>query len=1045
MEYKEVRKKEGTTPEHTMQFVSRMRGKRDIRALTVEEFTDLVKEKKCTPGFTHQEYLTGDTRVRPYYDWDAKYQAVPEDLDFEKKVHLRDFKKVVEKLHPGERVVFAQRHGYLEEGKSYKISYRAFVCDSVMKAGNIPGHVRKTLGMGAKETHEHLDLGVYKKSQLLGVIYGCKDTDKVPRFLVPLDDSIDPCEYLVQNVTADAKEVISEATPVNSVRSSEQSAERLSTDTSPGASQETTGVSARRELLDACQEALGRKFFLQEPFDEILVRREDGDCLIVTTKEKYCDIARRKHSNNHPYLCINSEGCRQKCHNETCKAKGNPSIVPYGEMPASIRAFYEKEFLVETISPVYTAEQGEERWKAFRDGVWTDFDSTSVTGECARLVSCLKLDEIRNDSQRYRVGAVLRNESASHPDEAAGLEGLYVEMCRWCPGFDEAKARADWEKYSSTKSEKGKRKLEKGSLIRLAKQQNSERFAQVESFAKDRKFSQHLTEAFKCDDHWVRRQAAGSRRKQNDVIRYAPVTSTQCLVQPHLLHEGPCQCCVELNTSKKTVMIDCMNLAAPMNFASNHPSLVLLFGQIEVTSRDQTAVEGLIQDMLTVGEQQQLRRAEGTIYRPIEGKTCCYQPAEEYLTFVQETFEDDPAYQADPARSDKLVDVLRKTASSKMPFHRPDRAFIGFGNGVLNIETMTFWPHGEVPEEHRSVSVRHFIDQDVDVDDPKTPQWDALVTHQLENPEIACLFLAMIGRLFFPVGTDHFSLMLFIKGRARTGKSTILDAIQEMFNPSQVATLSAKGEETFGLGGKENMELIVWEDLPKDTERTLPGTTFQSMVSGGSVDVRHKGSQSKRIKWTVPQVAAGNVFPNWPDNSGSIYRRVLTFMFDKPLARADKRIRDDILHKELGNVCFRAVKEYKNLLEDERFTDGDFYDNCPEYFKRTKDLYIRDKDPVYLFLTGAYFPGYIVERDEKGCVEVSVLRQAWMAYSESGGRVTQFPKDDAWEKHDVKFKQENICKGCTKPHRSGCCKQYARTNRTNLKMAFGLSIALDET
>ena len=181
------------------------------------------------------------------------------------------------------------------------------------------------------------------------------------------------------------------------------------------------------------------------------------------------------------------------------------------------------------------------------------------------------------------------------------------------------------------------------------------------------------------------------------------------------------------------------------------------------------------------------------------------------------------------------------------------------------------------------------------------------------------------------------------------------------------------------------------------------------------------------------------VFPNWPDSSGSIYRRVLTFMFDKPLARADRKVKDDILSKELGNICFKALKEYRNILEDERFTNGDFYDNCPDYFKRTRDLYVRDKDPVYLFLTGGDVSGYVVELDPEGDVPFTFLCDVWNVYRGDDSHLKKLKKEDL-ERHGIIVKQDNRCKSCGKHHSSGCCRSYIRENHTSIKTVFGVTV-----
>ena len=61
----------------TMNFVSRIRGARDVHSLTAEKFQSLAQSKRNgDPNFTHQEHFNGAALVHPYYDFDAKYTAV---------------------------------------------------------------------------------------------------------------------------------------------------------------------------------------------------------------------------------------------------------------------------------------------------------------------------------------------------------------------------------------------------------------------------------------------------------------------------------------------------------------------------------------------------------------------------------------------------------------------------------------------------------------------------------------------------------------------------------------------------------------------------------------------------------------------------------------------------------------------------------------------------------------------------------------------------------------------------------------------------------
>ena len=61
-----------------MSFVSKIRGTRDVHQLNADEFRAKALQARDAdggdPSFTLQERFDGDTIVKPYYDWDSKYE-----------------------------------------------------------------------------------------------------------------------------------------------------------------------------------------------------------------------------------------------------------------------------------------------------------------------------------------------------------------------------------------------------------------------------------------------------------------------------------------------------------------------------------------------------------------------------------------------------------------------------------------------------------------------------------------------------------------------------------------------------------------------------------------------------------------------------------------------------------------------------------------------------------------------------------------------------------------------------------------------------------
>lgn len=323
----------------TLQFVPRIKGKRAVQKISLADFEKLVQKKQRSPDFNHQEYFDGETLVKPYYDWDAKSndRFTEESL----AAHLQQFKDILHRLHPNADIVFAQRHGEIQGSagtRSYKISYRAFVQNVKVKAHLIPSFVRHTLQMGPKETHEHLDLSVYKvKEQLLGVIHGCKDTDIIKRYLTPLGESQCPLKSFLAQAVEDNDEILQ--VPLDA---------GASTGRSPGSASKgkekieasVLANSGDEEMLNAASEFFNSEFQLDEKFESL--QRHDEEFIFPTVK-KHCWIRGSAHRSNNGFIRVSREGYRFCCHDEECQ-KVDVVLQHFGRLPVVIQQCFLKEF-----------------------------------------------------------------------------------------------------------------------------------------------------------------------------------------------------------------------------------------------------------------------------------------------------------------------------------------------------------------------------------------------------------------------------------------------------------------------------------------------------------------------------------------------------------------------------------------------------------------------------------------------------------------------------------------------------------------------------
>jgi hypothetical protein len=199
-----------------------------------------------------------------------------------------------------------------------------------------------------------------------------------------------------------------------------------------------------------------------------------------------------------------------------------------------------------------------------------------------------------------------------------------------------------------------------------------------------------------------------------------------------------------------------------------------------------------------------------------------------------------------------------------------------------------------------------------------------------EGPELFELSMCdmlevLIGRLFYPIGKhDNWQVMPFLKGDANTGKGTVCDLVKRMFSPGSVGVITATQEGTFGLEGLYRKRLVMIPDLPKKFSKLVNQSDFQSMVTGEGVSVARKNKTAVSDEdWKAPMLGAGNYLPDYNDNSGSISRRLVVFLFSVLITTRNTTLKDEIIQGELVTVMLRCLVRYRTTCE--RWGSSDFW------------------------------------------------------------------------------------------------------------------------
>jgi hypothetical protein len=214
--------------------------------------------------------------------------------------------------------------------------------------------------------------------------------------------------------------------------------------------------------------------------------------------------------------------------------------------------------------------------------------------------------------------------------------------------------------------------------------------------------------------------------------------------------------------------------------------------------------------------------------------------------------------------------------------------------------------------------------------DIPTPQFQNILEYQQFDEEVSKWMYVMGGKLCFDVcEIDKWQIIPFLKGIAKSGKSTIITKVfKKFYETEDVRTLSNNVERKFGLSSIHDGFMFIAPEVKGDL--CLEQAEFQSLVSGEDISLACKYKKAQSIEWKAPGILAGNEVPNWKDNSGSVLRRILPWNFGKQVMEADPYL-DEKLDKELPAIHLKCIRAYLEYAQ--KYADQDIWNVVPKYFK----------------------------------------------------------------------------------------------------------------
>jgi hypothetical protein len=330
-----------------------------------------------------------------------------------------------------------------------------------------------------------------------------------------------------------------------------------------------------------------------------------------------------------------------------------------------------------------------------------------------------------------------------------------------------------------------------------------------------------------------------------------------------------------------------------------------------------------------------------------------------------------------PGNYKETVEYLQTCADPEFPLLEPDRHWFACSDGLFHTRTGTFYPHGsnspDIPPGMVACNYFDFPMHKMNKDgsgytidaahwcvlrvaalppcfscclifslhcryDVETNAIQSILEYQLAHlqwddgqlrtdgtlpdnsdrmHETIQWFYVLFGRLLFEVGEmDAWQVILFIVGRAGTGKSTLLDALAAFFQPEDVEILANKGRK--GDGGLQTfIGKFMWMCREVKHDMSLDQADLQSMITGETMSISVLFNPSVTVTWKVPGVLAGNEAAAWTDNSGSISRRLIMGVFDRKVdpSCSDPRLKQKI-KGEMPQFLYKCCIAYLSAVEE---------------------------------------------------------------------------------------------------------------------------------
>lgn len=262
-------------------------------------------------------------------------------------------------------------------------------------------------------------------------------------------------------------------------------------------------------------------------------------------------------------------------------------------------------------------------------------------------------------------------------------------------------------------------------------------------------------------------------------------------------------------------------------------------------------------------------------------------------------------------------------------------------NGILNISTMTLYPH--TATKYNTI----YIDYDYNEAVPYSNVIDNFLnTISNNDPDKKQLLLEIVGYCF--VQRNVFQKFFICYGEGQTGKSTYLTMINRLVGDKNCSFLDMDDLDKDFMGAGLFGKLVnIGDDI--NFSRIKKTGSLKKLVSGEKLTVREIYKSPFSFNNFAKLIFSTNIMPAVSDKTYGFYRRLIILDINNKISNPDRFFLDKLGEKDYEYLFYKSIEAVRGALKRNSFTTCLSSENNLEAFRTEQSSvlkYMKDKHYV---------------------------------------------------------------------------------------------------